>query len=485
MHYLAEETGHAHFGRAFAHVHGFPATCCCENQPGNGARSEPALKSTVRSLPSTRCARPCSHERGSSERERGSCEKGRPQRCARTGVRQCSNAAVRAVLLTLAFACGNEAKNDASIRPPLTPATSNTAETCELALPRLSETHIAVAGGHACAWRDQGGVWCWGSNATGDLGDGTREDRPTPVLVSGLRDVLQVQAAGNPDVGFSCALRSDGSVACWGENREGQLGDGTRTSCETPCPVPGLSDVAEIASSGLHSCARLHSGEVRCWGMGRDGALGDGQLFSGLTPVVAINLSDATQLAVGFTFSCALKRDASVMCWGSNIYGEVGNNSELSALVPTQVLGLPPVTRIGAAPFQVCAQTNDGRIFCWGNNEFGSLGIGSRTKAVRTPVQVHGVPCGATLMPRASCAVTSDGSAYCWGIESGDGSDVKHEEGAALVPIERVVSVVGFRSFFVVTVDENVWAWGHNDYGQLGDGTRERRLVPVQIAIPR
>jgi hypothetical protein len=263
-----------------------------------------------------------------------------------------------------------------------------------------------------------------------------------------------------------------------------------------PCaPTVASHAGAEIATASLETeREQVATRRAQCRGYptwprlpaaGCTGALGDGQLFSGLTPVVAIGLIEATQLAVGFTFSCALKRDASVMCWGSNIYGEVGNNSEQSALVPTQVLGLPPVMRISASTFQVCAQTKDGRIFCWGSNEFGSLGLGSRTKAVRTPVQMRGVPCGATLMPGACCAVTIDGSAYCWGVRSGDGSNARHEEGAALVPIEHVVSVVGIRSFFAVTEDDKVWAWGDNETGQLGDGTRETRLAPVQIAIPR
>ena len=157
----------------------------------------------------------------------------------------------------------------------------------------LASGVVSVAAGwwHACALLASGAVKCWGENIFGDVGDGTKQnERLAPVAVAGLGSgVVQVVGGGE----HTCALTSAGAVKCWGQNSDGQLGDGTRTQRDTPVNVRGLSTgVVEIAAGDYFSCARLRSGAVKCWGENQVGQLGTGKTAgSSLVPVSVVGLN--------------------------------------------------------------------------------------------------------------------------------------------------------------------------------------------------
>jgi alpha-tubulin suppressor-like RCC1 family protein len=136
---------------------------------------------------------------------------------------------------------------------------------------------LTKSAGFSCAVQRDGGVSCWGSNNTGQLGDGTREDRPTPVAVVGVSDALEI-AVGNQ---HACALRKDGSVACWGRNEFGSVGDanmGPSTIRSSAVAAIGVADAVGLALGGTHSCARRRNGGILCWGVNNFGQLGDGSM---------------------------------------------------------------------------------------------------------------------------------------------------------------------------------------------------------------
>lgn len=193
------------------------------------------------------------------------------------------------------------------------------------------------AGGFACALRLGGQVLCWGSNYTGQLGDGTLNDRPSPGVVQGVSDATAIS------VGYahSCAVRQDGSVACWGSNYNGQLGDSTKTDRLTPVRVQGLDDATAISVYSTHSCAVRRTGQVVCWGGNHSGHLGDGTTTDHATPSTVLGITDATSVVTGLAYSCSLRRSGQVDCWGSNQHGELGNGTNMDSLVPVSVLGLP------------------------------------------------------------------------------------------------------------------------------------------------
>ncbi|MDB4936456.1 MAG: repeat domain protein [Labilithrix sp.] len=132
--------------------------------------------------------------------------------------------------------------------------------------------NLTAGESHACALLEDGSIQCWGSNAKGQLGDGTTTDSRVPALVHGLPPAAEVRAGAN----HTCARLRTNTVACWGDNAAHQLANGTSKPSSKPAPIPGLVGVVELALAGDLGCARLTAGDVRCWGANTFGQLGDG-----------------------------------------------------------------------------------------------------------------------------------------------------------------------------------------------------------------
>lgn len=148
---------------------------------------------------------------------------------------------------------------------------------------------LAGSGYHSMALKDDGTVWAWGDNTWGELGDGTTEEHLTPVQVSGLTDVISLSAG----LRYSLALKRDGTVWAWGRNEYGQLGDGMTEERHTPVQVLGLSGVIAVDAhpGGDHSLAIKNDGTVWGWGENDDGELGDGTTTARRYPVQVQGLS--------------------------------------------------------------------------------------------------------------------------------------------------------------------------------------------------
>jgi alpha-tubulin suppressor-like RCC1 family protein len=285
-------------------------------------------------------------------------------------------------------------------------------------------TSISAGVEHTCAVIADGRIECWGNNEFGKLGNGSTDTSWTPVTVDGLSGRARAVAAGG---GSTCALLDDGSVECWGDNSDGELGDGTRTSRLTPAPVDGLwlHDVTAIANGGWGSdasaCALRSTGTVECWGGNTYGTLGDGTTRGRSVPRPVRGLrARAVAVAVG----AALLEDGTVEGWG----WEAGDGSSQPQLAPVLIPGLEHV--VALSPLGHCAVLEGGTAECWGPNAFGQIGDGTTTDRL-SPVPVPGlsVVTSVASRDRTTCALMQGGSLGCWGDNSlgqiGDGTTIQ------------------------------------------------------------
>jgi len=195
-----------------------------------------------------------------------------------------------------------------------------------VAISNLSERVVALAAGsdHACAVTEQGAVKCWGDNSAGQLGDGNKpDDSEAATIVTGLGGPARDVAAG---AFHSCAVFVAGGVACWGSNDYGQLGDGTKTDRPAPVVVSGpLTGIVAVDAGYAHTCALSHSGAVSCWGDDSVNQLGNGAASGSTVPVAPTGLTAGVAvLAAGNLHSCVLMQDGSARCWGYNSDGQAG-----------------------------------------------------------------------------------------------------------------------------------------------------------------
>lgn len=252
-------------------------------------------------------------------------------------------------------------------------------------------TTIAMGEKHACALNADGGVKCWGENFPGKLGDGTSWNSGVPVDVVGLGSgVLAITAGKN----YTCALVNTGGAKCWGDNRGGQLGDGTNESRNVPADVAGLnSGIVALAASDFYACALTADGGVKCWGRNEDLS----------TPVDVLGLSrGVSKIFLGGRHACALMLDGAVKCWGSNIFGQLGDGTNEDRNSPVDVVGLSSeVVAVGIGDDFTCALTVEGGVMCWGRNGAGQLGDGTNNDS-NTPVDVIGLDGGVVAIASTS-----------------------------------------------------------------------------------
>jgi alpha-tubulin suppressor-like RCC1 family protein len=268
--------------------------------------------------------------------------------------------------------------------------TTTSRSTASSSVPGLG-TALAITAGeyHTCALTTGGAVYCWGSNGYGQLGDTTTTSRGTVAVVSGLSNGVMAIAAGGY---HTCALKTNGSVWCWGYNAYGQLGNGNTTQQTSPVAVTTLtSGIAAIAAGGSHSCAVSNAGAVSCWGYNSSGQLGDNTTTQRTSPVaVSGATSDVASVTAGWSFTCALTTGGAAKCWGNNGYGQLGDNTTANKSAPITVGGLSTgVAAIAAGDSHVCGITMSGGVRCWGYNGVSSLGDGTTTSR-KLPVCVKG-----------------------------------------------------------------------------------------------
>ena len=351
---------------------------------------------------------------------------------------------------------------------------------------------ISTGMAHACAVLSDGSIACWGMNDRGQLGNGTATDRNTPTKVLDLSGAKTVAAAFD----HTCATMSDGKVNCWGSNSQGQLGDGSSIDTLSPITVPGLARAFGIDVGGWpgHSCASTLDGTVYCWGDSFsdpndvNNAMGASpKLISGLTQ------SNVAAVSLGGEHSCALLASGAVYCWGANYYGQLGNGSTSTDSVPTPIGSDDVAIAIAAGGNTTCAIFTTSGVQCWGSNSDGQLGnyelTSSGVIASTTPVHVNGLTSALDIAVGSAhaCALINGGTVQCWGRNSagelGDGTTISRNQPVTVTGISNAMSVATGGHFTCAIVGAGyVSCWGSNLLGQLGNGTNVDSLVPMTVA---
>jgi alpha-tubulin suppressor-like RCC1 family protein len=403
------------------------------------------------------------------------------------------------VILAAALGCREDAQ--APTAPESEPTLATAATT-----PALSFRQISAGAYHACGVTTDDRAYCWGSNFSGELGNGTNSGPETcfvqqhcstrPVAVAGGLRFSHVSAGSQ----FTCGITTEKRAYCWGTNGVGELGDGTTTDRLTPVAVAGGRSFRLIRAGGAHTCALTTSGVAFCWGYNASGQLGDRTTIQRLTPVRVAGGLTWRQLSGGANHTCGVTTADRAYCWGSNLRGQLGTGSNSGPeTCGTMPCGTRPISVSGGRLFRqieagvthTCAVASaDDRAYCWGTNFSGELGDGTTTRHWN-PIAVVGARrfdhVNAGLYH--TCGVTLTGRGFCWGANEvgqlGDGTTIRRLAPTRLsVDLDLTQVTAGLFHSCGVTTGDRAYCWGENFYGQLGDGSTTDRSTPGAVAGP-
>jgi alpha-tubulin suppressor-like RCC1 family protein len=353
-----------------------------------------------------------------------------------------------------------------------------------------TKTFCQIAAGtlYTVAIDKNGTAWAWGINTLGRLGDNSTTSRRTPVSVAGATKTFCQISAGTA---HTVAIDKNGTVWAWGSNDNGQLGDNSTTSRLTPVSVLGTTKTfCKISAGTLHNLAIDKNGTVWAWGNYSLGRIGDNSTTSRLTPVSVLGTTKTfCQISAGANHTLAIDKNGTVWAWGSNTNGQLGDNSTTSRLTPVSVLGATKTFCQISAGVHNLAIDKNGTVWAWGNNTNGQLGDNSITSK-RTPVSVLGTTktfCQISAGANHTLAIDKNGTAWAWGLNNtgqlGDNSITSKRTPVSVLGTTKTFCQISAGTSHTVAIDKNgqAWGWGFNSNGRLGDNSTTSRRTPVSV----
>ena len=333
---------------------------------------------------------------------------------------------------------------------------------------------IAPGSRHTCALIEGGQVRCWGENWDGQLGNGSTEPSGSPISVVGISGAIELSAGG----AHNCVLLADGTIKCWGYNFAGEVGSPlAQAGIVVPISVPGISGATAVSAGGLHSCAIVAGGHVKCWGFNSYGELGDGTRTNSWNPVEVVGITDATAISTGGIYSCAIVTGGAVKCWGDNSSGSLGDGGQLgSSATPVAVVGVASANGLSAGDGHACVLVS-GAVKCWGYNGSGQIGDGTTTTRP-TPVDIASVSDATSVLAGSAhtCALLAGGQAVCWGgNQLGQLGNGTTTASASAVPVEGIDSgtmiATRYSTSCALLAGGRARCWGNGSSAQLGNGS--------------
>lgn len=381
----------------------------------------------------------------------------------------------------------------------------------ELLLNGLGIVSITSGSHHVCAIASDAKTYCWGINEDGQLGSYLfSHSSPIPLALysngalggSSLKSV----SAGHD---FTCGISAEDRLFCWGENSHGQLGNNSIVNSSTPVAVvdKGLlkdKDIKSVVAGDYHACVVTSDDNAYCWGKNAAGQLGNATYGDdSRVPVLVANSGvlsgkHVKSLASGDNHVCAVASDDKAYCWGYNNKGQIGDGTTSNRSEPTTVGGGLSIKSLAAGESHTCAIAFDNNVYCWGDNDHGQLGDGT-TDQRTTPVAVSKSGVLGSLTAKSisakgdlTCAIASDDNAYCWGDNElgglGDGTEADYSTVPVSVVKNGVLNNQTVKSIIngpyhacVIALDNKIYCWGTNSYGEHGNSVYRRTNAPDSV----
>ena len=377
-------------------------------------------------------------------------------------------------------------------------------------------SQIAFGHDQGCFLKKDHTLWCSGRDSSGELGDGTGSSVPytSPVQVVDAAGPITDATAVAFGYSHGCAVRTGGTVFCWGRNYNGQLGNNTTTTSllaiqalqAAGSGTAPLTGITAVEATGSATCARDTTGVVYCWGYNGSGNLADGTTTTRhvAAPIMAGSggFPGADSFVGGDGHFCA-KSGSSAWCWGEGGDYELGTGSNANATTPVKLADTPSV---GVGNYHTCWVNADTTVSCVGANWHGQMGNGSGNDFTgadqQTAAQVitdAGTPfTGAAEVVGGgamTCARTSDGHVYCWGDNKygqiGGGSPTPTPlpvlDAGTGMPLEHADRLVAKYAHVCAHTSDAGWkCWGRGGQGELGDGKQRSRgmATPLGVTCP-
>ncbi len=338
-----------------------------------------------------------------------------------------------------------------------------------------------------------GGLWGWGANSNGQLGDNTTANKSSPVqTIAGGTNWRQVAGGSS----YTAAIKTDGTLWLWGGIGYGELGDNTRTNKSSPVQtIAGGTNWRQVATGSSHTAAIKTDGTLWNWGNNQSGQLGDNTLSGKSSPIQTIaGGTNWKQVSCGTTHTAAIKTDGTLWLWGVNAtYGALGDNTFVNKSSPVQTIaGGNNWRQVSGGQYFTAAIKTDGTLWIWGSNGSGQLGDNTITSK-GSPVQTIA---GGTNWRQVSCgdahtaAIKTDGTLWLWGDnflygQLGDNTYVDKSS-----PVQTIAGGTNWKQVeagsygtAAIKTDGTLWLWGYNSSGELGDNTITSKGSPVQTIL--
>ena len=336
----------------------------------------------------------------------------------------------------------------------------------------------------------QAGLWVWGKNNYGQIGDNTIVYKSSPVqTIAGGTNWKSVSSGNGPTI---AAIKTDGTLWTWGNNNYGQIGNNT-TGAHKSSPVQTISGGTnwKQVSMAEQAAAIKTDGTLWLWGRNFAGGLGDNTRTQAASPVQTIaGGTNWKQVSTsGYNITAAIKTDGTFWSWGTNNYGQIGDNTILARSSPVQTIsGGTNWKQVASGSGHVAALKTDGTLWLWGRNVYGQLG--DNTVAHKSsPVQTiaGGTNWKQVVADQLTSAIKTDGTLWGWGIGvyGGMGDNSATNKSSPVQTIAggtnwKQVAAIGFGAMGAIKTDGTLWTWGNNGYGTLGDTTILNKSSPAQ-----